>query len=129
MFYRIVILNLLEKLWIGFQTTLKRREVLWFSVVKNPQTNGKLERLWHEYDKHRWRFRSLKEWIDWYNDRLHGAVKNHQSKTGGMIMPHFVWFLSTTKTKLFLCRQKFSIFEVLRIPRVIQITRYRRVEF
>src|SRR3989338_2922096 len=57
------------------------------------------------------------------------VVKNHQSKTGGMIMPHFVWFLSTTKTKLFLCCQKFSIFEVLRIPRVIQTTRHRRVEF
>ena len=39
-------------------------------------------------------------------------VKNHQSKTGGMIMPHFVWFLS-----------------MLRIPRVIQTTRHRRVEF
>jgi transposase InsO family protein len=27
----------------------------------NPQTNGKLERFWYEYDKHRWRFNSLKE--------------------------------------------------------------------
>lgn len=31
---------------------------------KNPQTNGKLERLWQEYNKHRWRFKSLKSWID-----------------------------------------------------------------
>lgn len=40
------------------------------SRLKNPQTNGKLERRWQEYDKHRWRFDTLQEWIDWYNDRL-----------------------------------------------------------
>jgi len=40
----------------------------------NPQTNGKLERFWLEYDRHRWRFCSLDEFIDWYNRRLHGAL-------------------------------------------------------
>ena len=40
----------------------------------NPQTNGKLERLWFEYDKHRWRFRSIKEFIKWYNRRMHGSL-------------------------------------------------------
>ena len=45
------------------------------SRIKNPQTNGKLERLWREYDKHRWRFKILNEWIKWYNNRLHGALK------------------------------------------------------
>ncbi len=30
--------------------------------------------LWYEYDKHRWRFKTLKQFIDWYNDRLHGAL-------------------------------------------------------
>lgn len=40
----------------------------------NPQTNGKLERLWLEYDRHRWRFNTLREWIMWYNARLHGAL-------------------------------------------------------
>ncbi len=29
------------------------------SKRNNPQTNGKLERIWYEYDKHRWRFSSL----------------------------------------------------------------------
>ena len=48
---------------------------------KNPQTNGKLERLWLEYDKHRWRFKTLKEWIDWYNNRLHGALKLEWGET------------------------------------------------
>jgi len=40
----------------------------------NPQTNGKLERRWLEYDKHRWRFISLEEWIDWHNERLTTAL-------------------------------------------------------
>ncbi len=40
----------------------------------NPQTNGKLERLWLEYDRHRWRFESIQEFARWYNDRMHGAL-------------------------------------------------------
>jgi transposase InsO family protein len=43
------------------------------SRAHNPQTNGKLERLWFEYDKHRWRYKTLQEWIDWTNDRPHTA--------------------------------------------------------
>ena len=44
------------------------------SRVGNPQTNGKIERHWLEYDRHRWRFNSLKEYMTWYNNRLHGAL-------------------------------------------------------
>ncbi|MBI1968705.1 transposase family protein [Candidatus Woesearchaeota archaeon] len=44
------------------------------SRVKNPQTNGKVERRWQEYDKHRKRFATLKEWIDWHNNRLTTAL-------------------------------------------------------
>ena len=44
------------------------------SRVNNPQTNGKAERLWLEYDKLRWRFPTLKEWIAWKNDEVHGAL-------------------------------------------------------
>ena len=40
----------------------------------NPQTNGKLERFWYEYDKHRWRFDSIDSFLNWYNDRIHGAL-------------------------------------------------------
>ena len=40
----------------------------------NPQTNGKVERFWHEYDRHRWRFLSMHEFIVWYNNRMHGAL-------------------------------------------------------
>lgn len=40
----------------------------------NPQTNGKLERFWYEYDKHRWRFDTMAHFLQWYNDRLHGSL-------------------------------------------------------
>ena len=52
-----------------------------YSRVKNPQTNGKIERLWHEYNRHRWRFSSLQAWINWYNNRLHGALKLEWAET------------------------------------------------
>jgi len=29
----------------------------------NPQTDGKIERFWLEYDRHRWRFESIEEFI------------------------------------------------------------------
>ncbi|MCK5176600.1 MAG: hypothetical protein KAQ92_02650 [Candidatus Aenigmarchaeota archaeon] len=31
------------------------------SKYKNPQTNRKLERRWYEYNKYRWRFKTLDE--------------------------------------------------------------------
>ena len=47
----------------------------------NPQTNGKIERHWREYDKHRWSFKSLREYIEWYNRRLHGALNLDWAET------------------------------------------------
>ena len=45
---------------------------------KNPQTNGKIERWWQEYRKHRHRFLSADEFMNWYNNRIHGALElNH----------------------------------------------------
>ncbi len=32
-----------------------------------------MERFWLEYDRHRWRFKDLREFILWYN-RIHGAL-------------------------------------------------------
>lgn len=40
----------------------------------NPQTNGKVERRWLEYDRHRWRFNSFEEWTQWHNNRLTTAL-------------------------------------------------------
>lgn len=42
--------------------------------VNHPQTNGKLERLWREYDRHRWRYATLAEFIDVYNHAIHGSL-------------------------------------------------------
>jgi len=65
-----------------FQELLKQLGIQHIpSRVRNPQTNGKLERLWYEYDRHRWRFSTLQEWIDWYNNRLHGALNLEWAET------------------------------------------------
>jgi putative transposase len=40
----------------------------------NPQTNGKIERWFQEYKKHRERFGSAEEFVEWYNNRLHGSL-------------------------------------------------------
>lgn len=59
----------------GFERFLREKGVRHIvSRVKNPQTNGKLERLWAEYDRHRWRFATLPEFIRWYNDQIHDAL-------------------------------------------------------
>jgi putative transposase len=47
----------------------------------NPQTNGKLERFWLEYDRHRWRFESLESFLLWYNNRIHGALDYFNGET------------------------------------------------
>lgn len=44
------------------------------SRVNHPQTNGKLERLWKEYDAHRWRFPTLGAFLEWYNAQIHDAL-------------------------------------------------------
>lgn len=36
--------------------------------------NGKLERLWYEYDKQRWRFPSLQAFVEWNNDQIHDSL-------------------------------------------------------
>lgn len=49
--------------------------------VNHPQTNGKLEK-WHDcYIRHRGRFGSLEEFIDWYNNRPHGALNLRRAET------------------------------------------------
>lgn len=44
------------------------------TMPHNPQSNGKIERFWLEYDRHRWRFASLEEFIDFANGLIHGAL-------------------------------------------------------
>jgi transposase InsO family protein len=59
----------------GFQLFLEANNIRHVvSRVNNPQTNGKCERFWLEYDRHRAAFGSMDEFIDWYNHRMHGAL-------------------------------------------------------
>jgi len=46
--------------------------------VKHPQTNGKLERFFGEYKRHRSDFSSFEEFINLYNNRPHRSF-NFQS--------------------------------------------------
>ena len=58
-----------------FQSFLEENGIRYIpSRRNNPQTNGKIERFWLEYDRHRWRFGSIEEFIQWYNRRMHGAL-------------------------------------------------------
>jgi putative transposase len=58
-----------------FEAHLDPLEVILITSRRNnPQTNGKLERLWFEYDKHRWRFQTLRGFIAYHNDCIHDAL-------------------------------------------------------
>jgi putative transposase len=58
---------------VGLRHVVSRRN--------NPQTNGKLERLWLEYDRHRWRYARLDQFIRWYNGQIHGALRTDWFET------------------------------------------------
>jgi transposase InsO family protein len=47
----------------------------------NPQTNGKVESLWLEYDRHRWRLGSLEDFMAWRNRQVHDALWIEQLET------------------------------------------------
>ena len=56
-----------------FEEFLIENDIIYISRRNNPQTNGKVERFWLEYDRHRFRFETMDEFIDWYNHR-NGAL-------------------------------------------------------
>jgi len=49
--------------------------------VNHPQTNGKLERWFGEYQKHRLAFSSFEESKEWYNNRPHGSLEFEHLET------------------------------------------------
>jgi hypothetical protein len=58
-----------------FEQYLKRQHIRHVLCrVKHPQTNGKLEKLHDLYNIHRRRFDSLTKFVNWYNNRPHGAL-------------------------------------------------------
>jgi transposase InsO family protein len=42
--------------------------------VNHPQTNGKVEKWFDFYEHHRARYGSMRDLVDWYNDRMHGSL-------------------------------------------------------
>jgi transposase InsO family protein len=59
-----------------FETYLNQQGIRHIpSKRNNPQTNGKIERWIQEYKKHRHRFNTAEEFKNWYNNRLHGALR------------------------------------------------------
>ena len=64
--------------------------------VKHPQTNGKLERFYQEYKRHRSAFSSFEGFISWYNERPHGSLDLERLETPEMAfrrkMPLEVYF-------------------------------------
>ena len=69
-----------------FEQYLKKQGIRYIPSRKsNPQTNGKLERFWYEYDKHRFSFEDIQQFIDWYNARIHGALWLEIGETRGSI--------------------------------------------
>jgi putative transposase len=49
----------------------------------NPQTNGKLERWFREFKRHRKRFETAEAFVEWYNRRIHGALDLESGETPG----------------------------------------------
>ena len=52
------------------------------SKVKHPQTNGKIERWFSTYQKHRYRFDNLEDFVDWYNNKKpHMSLNFNKAET------------------------------------------------
>jgi len=66
----------------AFQRFLEENGIVHIvSRKNNPQTNGKIERFWLEYDRHRWDFQSFDEFVEWYNHRIHGSLNVEEAET------------------------------------------------
>ena len=49
--------------------------------VNHTQTNGKVEKWFDFYEKHRGRYSSLSELLEWYNNRMHGSLNMRFAET------------------------------------------------
>lgn len=52
--------------------------------VKHPQSNGKMEKFFDLYRRHRYEFVSLDDFITWYNNRPHGSLNLRWAETPNM---------------------------------------------
>ena len=71
-------------------------QVLRDSLKAGKSGISKVERRWYEYDRHRWRFKTLQEWIDWYNERLTTAldIEHYETPNEAFVrkLPNFKLF-------------------------------------
>jgi len=52
------------------------------SRVNHPQTNGKIERFFQTYNKKRSRFKTVAEFVKWYNEvKMHGSLNRRHAET------------------------------------------------
>ena len=66
----------------GFEEFLKEHNIKQILCrYKHPQSNGKIERWWGIYDKHRKRFSSFDDFVEWYNNRPHGSLNLRRAET------------------------------------------------
>ena len=67
----------------AFETYLTENEIQQtLCKIGRPQSNGKLERFFQTYEKHRWRFDSLEPFLEYYNDhRPHQSLRYDDLET------------------------------------------------
>ncbi len=83
-----------EHAFEGFLKAEGIRQIL--CGVNHPQTNGKIEKWFDFYKKHRGRFNSISELLDWYNNRPHGSLNLRFAESPNQAfirkLPQECWF-------------------------------------
>lgn len=71
-----------EKGKCEFEKFLEKKGINHIPSRRNhPQTNGKKERWFRTYEENRGKFKSFKEFVDWYNNRLHLGLSRTEAIT------------------------------------------------
>ena len=65
-----------------FELFLEKNNIKHIPSRRNhPQTNGKNERWFRTYEENRGRYKTFKEFIDWYNDKIHLGLSRKEGIT------------------------------------------------
>ena len=71
-----------EKGKTEFELFLEKNNIKHIPSRRNhPQTNGKNERWFRTYEENRMKFKTFKEFIDWYNDKIHLGLSRKEGIT------------------------------------------------
>jgi putative transposase len=67
---------------VEFELFLEKQRINHIPSRRNhPQTNGKNERWFRTYNENRGRYKSFKDFIDWYNDKIHLGLNRKEGVT------------------------------------------------